>query len=184
MTSVWAAGGSCPWRRASRDITVMHAAIPLTTRFVERMRGYLCDQPKTLFFSSQPKNQSRMKSFRCQAGKVEFSKYQGLGNDFILVSRQMKSVYGVVVRCCLKKRNGLKVLAPCCDLVCPQVDNRRQAEPIISAEQAIKVCDRNFGVGGDGVRSRLPQQSQQSKSALVRDQCCSTSLQGAGECSI
>lgn len=33
-----------------------------------------------------------------------------------------------------------------------QVDNRHQAEPIISPEQAVKLCDRNFGIGGDGVR--------------------------------
>lgn len=56
---------------------------------------------------------------RCAAG-VKFAKYQGLGNDFILV------------------------------------DNRHQAEPVISPEQAAKMCDRNFGVGGDGVIFALP----------------------------
>jgi hypothetical protein len=34
-----------------------------------------------------------------------------------------------------------------------QVDNRHQAEPVISPQQAIKLCDRNFGIGGDGVRA-------------------------------
>lgn len=33
-----------------------------------------------------------------------------------------------------------------------QVDNRKQEEPLVSAEQAIALCDRNFGIGGDGVR--------------------------------
>lgn len=33
-----------------------------------------------------------------------------------------------------------------------QVDNRQQKEPLITSEQAAKICDRNFGVGGDGVR--------------------------------
>ena len=41
---------------------------------------------------------------------VTFTKYQGLGNDFILV------------------------------------DNRHQTEPIITPEQAVKLCDRNFGM--------------------------------------
>jgi diaminopimelate epimerase len=51
---------------------------------------------------------------------IEFSKYQGLGNDFILI------------------------------------DNRHVAEPIITPEQAIAMCDRHFGVGGDGVIFALP----------------------------
>jgi diaminopimelate epimerase len=46
---------------------------------------------------------------------IEFSKYQGLGNDFILI------------------------------------DNRHVAEPIITPEQAIAMCDRHFGIGADGV---------------------------------
>ena len=51
---------------------------------------------------------------------IEFSKYQGLGNDFILI------------------------------------DNRHSAEPIISPEQAAKMCDRHFGIGADGVIFALP----------------------------
>lgn len=51
---------------------------------------------------------------------IPFVKYQGLGNDFILI------------------------------------DNRSQAEPIITPEQAINLCDRHFGVGADGVIFALP----------------------------
>jgi diaminopimelate epimerase len=51
---------------------------------------------------------------------IEFSKYQGLGNDFILI------------------------------------DNRYTAQPIITPEQAIKMCDRHFGIGADGVIFALP----------------------------
>lgn len=51
---------------------------------------------------------------------IEFSKYQGLGNDFILL------------------------------------DNRDFTEPIISPDLAIKMCDRHFGIGGDGVIFVLP----------------------------
>ena len=51
---------------------------------------------------------------------IEFSKYQGLGNDFILI------------------------------------DNRHSAEPIITPEQAVKMCDRHFGIGADGVIFALP----------------------------
>jgi len=49
------------------------------------------------------------------SSSITFSKYQGLGNDFILV------------------------------------DARESAEPTMTAEQAARLCDRNFGVGGDGV---------------------------------
>lgn len=37
----------------------------------------------------------------------------------------------------------------------PQVDNRHQLEPVVTPEQAVKLCDRNFGIGGDGVRGWL-----------------------------
>jgi diaminopimelate epimerase len=55
--------------------------------------------------------------------QIEFTKYQGLGNDFILV------------------------------------DNRGQTTPRLTPEQAAQVCDRNFGVGGDGVIFLLPGES-------------------------
>ncbi len=51
---------------------------------------------------------------------TEFVKYQGLGNDFILI------------------------------------DNRSSSELIVSPEQAIKLCDRHFGIGADGVIFALP----------------------------
>lgn len=53
-------------------------------------------------------------------GVLEFAKYQGLGNDFLLV------------------------------------DNRNSTEPKVTPGQAIKLCDRNFGVGADGVIFALP----------------------------
>ncbi len=46
---------------------------------------------------------------------LKFTKYHGLGNDFILV------------------------------------DNRHKDTPLFSPEQAIKICDRHFGIGADGV---------------------------------
>ncbi len=51
---------------------------------------------------------------------IEFVKYHGLGNDFILI------------------------------------DNRSSSELIVSPEQAIKLCDRHFGIGADGVIFALP----------------------------
>jgi len=54
---------------------------------------------------------------------MDFSKYHGLGNDFILV------------------------------------DNRRQAEPLLTPEQAVAWCDRHFGIGADGVIFALPGQN-------------------------
>ncbi|MDX2256326.1 MAG: diaminopimelate epimerase [Pseudanabaenaceae cyanobacterium bins.39] len=46
---------------------------------------------------------------------IAFRKYQGLGNDFVLI------------------------------------DNRHSPAPMITPEQAVKWCDRNFGIGADGV---------------------------------
>lgn len=54
--------------------------------------------------------------------EIEFTKYHGLGNDFILI------------------------------------DNRHDSVPIITQEQAVQLCDRNFGVGADGVIFALPGQ--------------------------
>ncbi|MGB3294306.1 MAG: diaminopimelate epimerase [Phormidesmis sp.] len=51
---------------------------------------------------------------------LPFSKYHGLGNDFILV------------------------------------DNRASVEPMVTPEQAVALCDRNFGIGADGVIFVLP----------------------------
>jgi diaminopimelate epimerase len=55
--------------------------------------------------------------------EIEFSKYQGLGNDFVLI------------------------------------DNRDRLQPKISPEEAVKMCDRHFGIGADGVIFLLPGQN-------------------------
>ncbi|XHU96242.1 MAG: diaminopimelate epimerase [cyanobacterium endosymbiont of Rhopalodia gibba] len=51
---------------------------------------------------------------------IEFTKYHGLGNDFILI------------------------------------DNRLSNSPLVSPEQSVKMCDRHFGIGADGVILALP----------------------------
>lgn len=51
---------------------------------------------------------------------IAFHKYQGLGNDFVLI------------------------------------DNRSQARPLLTPEQAVRLCDRHFGIGADGVIFALP----------------------------
>ncbi|MFB2892771.1 diaminopimelate epimerase [Aerosakkonemataceae cyanobacterium BLCC-F50] len=51
---------------------------------------------------------------------IEFTKYQGLGNDFILI------------------------------------DNRASSQPMLTPQEAIKWCDRHFGIGADGVIFVLP----------------------------
>ncbi|AFY70673.1 diaminopimelate epimerase [Thalassoporum mexicanum PCC 7367] len=56
---------------------------------------------------------------------IAFSKYHGLGNNFILI------------------------------------DNRHQAEPLLSQAEAIEWCDRNFGIGADGVIFLLPDTNSQ-----------------------
>lgn len=55
-----------------------------------------------------------------QTTTIAFSKYHGLGNDFILI------------------------------------DNRDQSEPRLTPAQAAQLCDRNRGIGGDGVIFLLP----------------------------
>lgn len=37
-----------------------------------------------------------------------------------------------------------------------QVDNRDTTEPKVSPDQAVKLCDRNFGIGADGVIFAMP----------------------------
>ena len=51
---------------------------------------------------------------------MHFAKYQGLGNDFILI------------------------------------DNRISSELLLSSEQILKICNRHFGIGADGVIFVLP----------------------------
>ncbi len=51
---------------------------------------------------------------------MKFTKYHGLGNDFILV------------------------------------DNRNSSTPLVSPDEAVKMCDRHFGIGADGVIFALP----------------------------
>lgn len=36
------------------------------------------------------------------------------------------------------------------------IDNRSSSEPVVTPEQAVKLCDRNFGIGADGVIFALP----------------------------
>lgn len=51
---------------------------------------------------------------------IDFTKYHGLGNDFILI------------------------------------DNRASSSPVLTADQAVELCDRHFGIGADGVIFALP----------------------------
>lgn len=61
---------------------------------------------------------------------LPFTKYHGLGNDFVLV------------------------------------DCRELSEPPITPDQAKAVCDRNFGVGGDGVIFALPPKEPDSMCSM------------------
>ena len=42
------------------------------------------------------------------------------------------------------------------------IDNRQEIEPVLTPAQAEKLCDRNFGIGGDGVIFALPPQQDGS----------------------
>lgn len=81
----------------------------------------LCEQRVFGFQALNPFRQySRIMSMSSALSNVDFVKYQGLGNDFILV------------------------------------DNTRSTSPVYSSQQAVHLCDRNFGIGADGVIFALP----------------------------
>mmetsp|Transcript_34329 Transcript_34329/g.50471 ORF Transcript_34329/g.50471 Transcript_34329/m.50471 type:complete len:332 (+) Transcript_34329:69-1064(+) len=65
-------------------------------------------------FLASTRNHGRKTSLS-MSQMIEFAKYEGLGNDFILI------------------------------------DDRDKADPSLTSEQSAKLCDRNFGIGGDGV---------------------------------
>jgi diaminopimelate epimerase len=67
---------------------------------------------------------------RMAAEEVAFTKYHGLGNDFVLVD-------------------------------CRELD-----APPVTPEVAAAMCDRNFGVGGDGVIFALPPQQPESMCSM------------------
>ncbi|KAI7846034.1 hypothetical protein COHA_000571 [Chlorella ohadii] len=96
------------------------AASSVARAFLPQQQRCSSRQPRRM--AAAAPGGARRQAVRCSAG-IKFAKYQGLGNDFILV------------------------------------DNRHQAEPVISPEQAVKLCDRNFGIGGDGVIFALPAQN-------------------------
>lgn len=70
--------------------------------------------------SFKPQNRLTTQLALSSSTQVDFVKYEGLGNDFILI------------------------------------DNTKQSDPILSPEEATSLCNRNFGIGGDGVIFALP----------------------------
>ena len=48
-----------------------------------------------------------------------------------------------------------------------QIDNRHEDLPILTPEQAAKICDRNFGIGGDGVIFALPPLAPQASASAT-----------------
>jgi hypothetical protein len=66
-------------------------------------------------FHSSLVSARRSKPSNTQLFAVKFSKYEGLGNDFILI------------------------------------DDRDRVDPSLTPEQCIKLCHRNFGIGGDSI---------------------------------
>lgn len=84
--------------------------------------GKLCLSKGQFHASARTMSIGRLSGRPCTAAAtpVDFAKYQGLGNDFILV------------------------------------DNRSQTDLMVTGEQAVALCDRNFGIGADGVIFALP----------------------------
>lgn len=93
----------------------MHAffVIVAVVCFLGQVKSWTKTSPVRSSFS---RNSLRMSSI----AEEVFVKYQGLGNDFILV------------------------------------DNTKSSTPKFSPEDAIRMCNRNFGIGGDGLIFALP----------------------------
>jgi diaminopimelate epimerase len=97
-------------------------------------------------------------------GRLRFSKYQGLGNDFILVrccrAREVPRSPAPLRRrrraLSRRRRHAPPRPAPPPPKKKTQVDNRHAPEPVLTPDQAARLCDRHFGVGGDGVIFALP----------------------------
>ena len=70
---------------------------------------------KSFSLTTHSSKHTRIPSALKASRLVEFSKYEGLGNDFILI------------------------------------DDRDKEVPSLTPEESEKLCDRNFGIGGDGV---------------------------------
>lgn len=131
---------------------------------------------RSVAWSQRTRSQRRV---TVAAAAVEFAKYQGLGNDFILVNRHAlrycRSYLFVAMlpgllqltrvaqseRCVRLRRAWLGICETCISNTrrgqttrrgMMQVDNRSQNELMVTAEQAVALCNRNFGIGGDGVR--------------------------------
>ena len=152
--------------------------------------------------SSRSSMRVRCAAVATQKQTLSFKKYQGLGNDFILVS-SVGGRLGWAARWGRRSRGGTRMrrrrrrrrrcarrcCCCCCCCCCAaaasvraacalppqtrpcqhctrppqnaklppkQVDNRGSPEPVLTPEQAARLCDRNFGVGGDGVIFALP----------------------------
>ncbi len=75
---------------------------------------------------------------------IAFSKYHGLGNDFILI------------------------------------DNRHCPEPILTANQAVKWCDRNFGIGADGVIFLLASENNEHRMQIFNSDGSEPEMCGNG----
>jgi diaminopimelate epimerase len=71
------------------------------------------------------RSSSRCRGTRLHSEKVAFAKYEGLGNDFILI------------------------------------DNRDREDPSLTPGESEKLCNRNFGIGGDGVIFALKPPSEE-----------------------
>ena len=75
---------------------------------------------------------------------IAFSKYHGLGNDFILI------------------------------------DNRHSPDPILTSDQAVKWCDRNFGIGADGVIFLLAAENNQHRMLIFNSDGSEPEMCGNG----
>jgi hypothetical protein len=95
-------------------------SLPTSTRDAMRAAtaAFLSFLPTAVSFATTKRPSSVRASSNLMAklgDSIEFAKYEGLGNDFILI------------------------------------DDRDKSDPSLTPEQSERLCNRNFGIGGDGV---------------------------------
>ncbi len=60
------------------------------------------------------------------------------------------------------------------------IDNRHSAEPLLTSEQAVKWCDRNFGIGADGVIFLLAEANQEFRMRIFNSDGSEPEMCGNG----
>lgn len=110
-----------PFDSSHSSLESSHLFVLPLVHYFQTMRAaaaILSFLPTALSFATTKSSVSLRASSNLMAklgDSIDFAKYEGLGNDFILI------------------------------------DDRDKSDPSLTPEQSERLCNRNFGIGGDGV---------------------------------